>query len=44
MLQLMAVLVIIDILVKIPDIREVRKLRKAGWQGGLREYYEWKRR
>ena len=43
MLQLMAVLVIIDILVKIPDYRMVRKLRKAGWKGGLREYYEWKR-
>lgn len=44
MLQLMAVLVIIDILVKIPDYRMVRKLRKAGWQGNLKDYYEWKRR
>ena len=44
MLQLMALLVIIDILVKLPDIKMVRKLRKVGWKGDLNDYYEWKRR
>lgn len=44
MLQLMAILVIIDILVKLPDYKLVRELRKRGWKGGLKEFYEWKRR
>lgn len=44
MLQLMALLVIVDIIVKVPDMVQVRKLRKAGWRGNLKDYYEWKRR
>lgn len=44
MLELMAALVIFDIIVKIPDYLTVRRLRKAGWRGNLRDYYEWKRR
>lgn len=44
MLQFMAILVLLDIIIKIPDYVQVRKLRKAGWRGNLRDYYEWKRR
>ena len=44
MLEFMLLLVILDFIVKIPDIKKVRKLRRAGWKGDLNDYYEWKRR
>jgi hypothetical protein len=44
MLEFMLIMVILDALVKLPDVITVRKLRKAGWKGGLNDYYRWKRR
>ena len=40
----MAIVVVLDFLIKLPDYITVRKLRKAGWQGNLDDYYRWKRR
>ena len=44
MIQFMAVLLILDFLIKLPDHITVRRLRKAGWDGNLEDYYRWKRR
>lgn len=43
MIQFMALLVVLDFLIKIPDYIKVRQLRKAGWNGNLNDYYRWKR-
>lgn len=44
MLQFMAILIVLDLIVKIPDYMTVYKLRKSGWKGDIHAYYEWKRR
>ena len=44
MLEFMLLMIVLDILVKIPDYRTVHQLRKSGWNGNINDYYEWKRR
>lgn len=44
MLQFMLLMVVLDLIVKMPDYRTVYKLRKSGWTGTIRDYYEWKRK
>ena len=44
MLEFMALMILLDLIVKIPDYITVYRLRQNGWKGGIHEYYEWKRR
>lgn len=44
MLQFMAVMLVLNFLIRLPDYKAVRELRKNGWEGGLDDYYKWKNR